>query len=258
MNLLDTTLLEAERRKIMLPRFKKTQAIQDEFIEILRGIVKDGLKGVNAEIGGKLKESLAEKVNWNHDEFRKWEERLKEVYKIALEAGIETSLGKISIILDKPLFSPFTEDWLLNKAGEWSRERMKGFTADIRTEIGEAAAEGIRQGESYTEIAARVQAVEEGLTTWRAELIARMETSNAFGYGEMETYRATDVAYKSWHWDGGKCGHVSDDGIEDVCLHNEGLGIVPMDSLYPSAFGPIDSPPAGFGCSCDIFPEEKH
>lgn len=250
-------LLEAERKKIILPRFAKTKAIQDRFITVLQGIVKDGMQGVHEELAGKLKEAIAAKVYWNKDEWRKWEVRLAEIYQLALEAGIETSLGKITALLSKPVLSPFTEDWLVTKAGEWSKERMKGFTADIRTAIGDAAARSIELGESYTDIAARVQAEEEGLMTWRAELIARMETSNAFGYGEMETYKATDVGYKSSHWDGGRCDHISDSGILDVCLHNEGLGIIPLDHFYPSAFGDVDGPPYGYNCGCDIFPEEN-
>jgi hypothetical protein len=246
--------------------------VQDDMQGFVRRVARASLDSVLSAVRGGSKDA---EPSLTKAEKGKFEGEFASLLRKALEIGIESAIarkkgyqrGKLreakprvgvgTYAWDKGIATPAVQAWLDERAAEWAVEKMVGITDALKKAVGDTMAEGIANGESMNELIARLKAVDEEFTDWHAILISQMSTSTAFSEGSKELFKQTGVMFKSWHWDGGKCGHVSDTGIEDVCLYNESLGIVPFDFMYPSQFGEIDGPPAGFSCGCDLFPEES-
>lgn len=275
---MDTDLLtpiREARKTAKAERDKLLAGVRDDLSSMVSRLAKTALSRLRIVLkDGERKEEIA----WTDAELTRFTGETAGILRRALEAGIisgierkKAYLGlkvhearvktkKASVLLgtwewDKGIESPAVRKWLEEKAGEWSAEKMVAFTESIRQAVGESVGKGIANGETWDQLIARVQGVDEEFTDWHALLIAQMETSSAFSAGSSELFKQTGISYKSWHWDGGQCNAMSDDGIDDICPWNESLGIVPIDFQYSSMFGKIDMPPAHFNCACDIFPE---
>ncbi len=268
------TPIREARRAAKAERDKLLAGVRDDLSGMVSGLAKDALSRLRAALQNGHKGS---NVTWTDGEITHYTEETTKILRRALEAGIISGIERKKAYLglkvqearaktktrytfgtwewDKGIESPEVRAWLEEKAGEWSAEKMATFTESIRRAVGESVGKGIAEGESWNQLIERVQGVDEEFSVWHSLLIAQMETSTAFSAGSSELFKQTGIAYKSWHWDGGQCNAMSDDGIDDICPWNESLGIVPIDFQYSSMFGKIDMPPAHFNCACDVYPE---
>jgi hypothetical protein len=270
------TPIREARKAAKAERDKLLAGVRDDLSGMVSQLAKTALSRLRAALQNGHKGS---DVTWTDGEITHYTQEAAKILRRSLEAGIISGIERKKAYLglkvqearaktktktsyafgtwawDKGIESPEVRKWLEEKAGKWSAEKMATFTKSIRQAVGESVGKGIAEGESWNQLIERVQSIEEEFTDYHSLLIAQMETSTAFSAGSSELFKQTGIAHKSWHWDGGQCNAMSDDGIDDICPWNESLGIVPIDFQYSSMFGKIDMPPAHFNCSCDVYPE---
>jgi phage portal protein BeeE len=88
-----------------------------------------------------------------------------------------------------------------NAVSEFLKKRenkLSNVPSDIFDKIRDAIQEGLDGGESRDSIAARVRAEFNEISTGRSKVIAQTETAAAFGFGELEGYRAGGVRRRQW------------------------------------------------------------
>lgn len=137
------------------------------------------------------------------------------------ESKIDDFFGKEEKVFAEMLF-PFIEEYarqsgieamaLVNpnqgfEMGEKIRKslekRAEEFGLQVnkttRDKITKAIDEGIKEGEGMIQISDRIDKVYEEFPTWRADLIARTETTASSNEGFIEAYKQSDVAtHKEW------------------------------------------------------------
>lgn len=139
----------------------------------------------------------------------------------------------------------------LEKRSEYFAEKINQTTADKLTAT---LTEGIKNGEGINELSDRVASTYDQFDTYRADMIARTETTAANNYGSIEGFRQSDVVNaKEWI-------ATMDDRTRDSHLEVNGE-IVFLDDSFSNG---LDAPGDGFGdpaetinCRCVIAPSWK-
>lgn len=80
------------------------------------------------------------------------------------------------------------------------------------------------------------------MSKYRAQMIARTETSDALGKSFMDRVEEMGIEGKEWIWPGGEC---------EICEENEAAGVIRIDEAFPSGHM---HPPAHPNCECALAP----
>jgi len=117
---------------------------------------------------------------------------------------------------------------------------ISGVTASTLDDIARVLAAGAAAGDSVDGIASALRA----MLGQRAEVVAHTELARAMGVASMDTYRANDIAGKSWlTWK--PC---------PICEQNEAAGVIPLEAAFP---GGVQAPPQHPRCRCSLAPSYR-
>ena len=72
------------------------------------------------------------------------------------------------------------------------------ISSDVQSSIKNAIIDGLANGLPYTEVAKQIKDVLPELADWRAERVARTETSRAVGHGQVASWQEAGIEGKSW------------------------------------------------------------
>ena len=105
--------------------------------------------------------------------------------------------------------------------------------------------EGIEQGETMDDLAARVNSVfDDEIDEARAEMIARTETARAENRGNLETYRESGIEKKLW---------IANPDCCDLCMGLDGE-VVGIDETFPGLEDEWGDDVAHPNCRCSVAP----
>lgn len=138
-----------------------------------------------------------------------------------------------------PAASKTALDAFLASASAW----VQGILANRLQTLAQALAAGGRNGESATQLAARLAAVLAD-KAWAA-LAALTELVRASNAAARDAYRQAGAT--QWWWQS-----EDDDQVCQICLDNENSGPVPDGGSWPDG---SDQPPAHPRCRCWLYPD---
>jgi len=162
------------------------------------------------------------------------------------------------------LYNKLFDKWVKDHGLELAKELNETTYAELRKALDKVLAQGIMEGESIDDLAARLQiacdGVYDNMSGYRAEMIARTETIRSVNYGAAETYKEEGVKQKEWLASpGGDAADVRPD-------HQIGVGygepyVVDIDKAFDIGGEELEYPgdPAGsagntINCRCTIMP----
>jgi SPP1 gp7 family putative phage head morphogenesis protein len=114
-----------------------------------------------------------------------------------------------------------------------SIENLRGLITDSFT-----------SNDTVQDLTKKIRAEFDQYSKVRAEMIARTESSNAYGRASLEYYREAGIKYKRWQT-------MEDDRVSDICWANQNAGTISMDALFPS--GNLNEP-SHPNCRCSMVP----
>lgn len=181
---------------------------------------------------------------WVGEIKHEWEEKIRRIVEIAAERGKE--------LLDLEVVS--YDEFFVEQAILRGLRRIEDINDFTRELLARQIREGLLKNESISEIAKRIEAVFEGIKTWRAERIAWTEATNASNATFLATFKENGVESKMWL-------SMRDERVRDTHKHLDGV-IVGIDEYFETIKGnfllyPGDpSAPAGevVNCRCTIVP----
>lgn len=139
------------------------------------------------------------------------------------------------------------ENWIRDHAIQFSRRWAPKVTATTNKAIRAQLAQGMERFEGMDGLIARVKSVYADASAFRAEAIARNQTSLAYGSASVETAQRLGLAGKYWIQSGSPYSFV------DVCADNANMGTIPVyASFYDLDGNPILSEPAHINCECSV------
>ena len=137
----------------------------------------------------------------------------------------------------------WTRDHAIQFGRTWAPKVMATTNKAIRAQL----AQGMDAGEPISKLAERIQSVYADASDYRADMIARAETSRGYNSAQIETGRRLGVAGKHWIISG------SPYSLVDVCADNAGLGQIGLDQSFDDTDGdPIEAPPGHPNCTCNV------
>ncbi|MDP9368293.1 MAG: phage minor head protein, partial [Chloroflexota bacterium] len=145
----------------------------------------------------------------------------------AISRGAEEAQLQISLTLDIGVTQRIVDDYMATRALVHAR----GINETTREALRQALAQGILEGEGIPELSARVQSTFAEAKGYRATLIARTETAQAFGYANHEALVASGVVVRrQWLT-------ARDERVRPSHAALEGV-IVAFDDKYPTGIEP--------------------
>jgi hypothetical protein len=115
-----------------------------------------------------------------------------------------------------------------------------------REDLATMISEGVENNLSWQEIASQISDDYEGeIAPYRAELISRMETDNAYNMATADFFEKNGIQTKVW---------VTADNACDECQGNEDEGSINFDESFSSG---DDEPPAHVNCQCVLDTQEE-
>jgi SPP1 gp7 family putative phage head morphogenesis protein len=114
-----------------------------------------------------------------------------------------------------------------------SIENLRGLITDSFT-----------NNDTVQDLTKKIQAEFSQYSKVRAEMIARTESSNAYGRASLEYYREAGIKYKRWQT-------MEDDRVSEICWSNQNAGTISMDAPFPS--GDFNEP-SHPNCRCSMVP----
>lgn len=112
----------------------------------------------------------------------------------SLNAGSTAAQLQIDISLGFDQVNPMVQDYLQNQA----LEHAKGINQTTRDTLKAQLQEGLKAGESVTQLSERVQKVFTDAKGYRSTLIARAETSQAYAYANEKSLEMAGAEYYMW------------------------------------------------------------
>ena len=107
-----------------------------------------------------------------------------------------------------------------------------------KEDLSEMIASGVEDGQSWEQVAYNIRDNFTDIAPYRAELISRTETDNAYNMAQHDFFTKNGFQTHCWVTDGDPC--------ED-CQANEDAGNIPIDESFPSG---DDAPPLHPNCQC--------
>lgn len=127
--------------------------------------------------------------------------------------------------VDEGLSSPVIAEMIRTGAGVNDVLNNAGFTEAVTKRVGQEIA---------------------GMSEARANSIVNTEVAKAESMGRLGEWKAMGLSQKQWI-------HSGVDDACHICRGNQGLGLVPIDYLYPDVFGGALTPPGHPGvCHCHL------
>jgi hypothetical protein len=127
------------------------------------------------------------------------------VHATLLQAGQDATAD---LALELTMFDPFTPA-IVEYFQSRSMKIAKDVTDETEKQLRASLSEGVLEGESSYQLAARVESVMGSASTMRADRIARTEVSRAQGYGDIQAWSQSGIV-------SGKEFYTAED--EFVCL----------------------------------------
>lgn len=89
--------------------------------------------------------------------------------------------------------------------GSYVPKLAQSISDDLAASLRDAVVNGMAQGQTYQQVAAEIQTVIPEMADWRAERVARTETSRAIGSGELAAWEQLGIDGKEWILSGNAC-----------------------------------------------------
>ena len=242
--------LEAALRRA----FKAQASLLVRKLRRVRGKFGEGFEGHARFINSPLRESLGE-ADWmaiwyevQQETVKLFSEPLDEAVSQALKQGALASIGQVGMELSFSLDNPRAVQYLEN----YGVDQIKGLNdTTLKDTLKDIIVQAADEGWSYTRSAQEIMDAFDGMSAYRANLIATTEIGDAYVEGNMIVGRDLQDGglemEKFWSTSGSN-------PCEDICGPNEEAGWIPLDEDFPSG----DSQPLGHpGCHCDILIRRK-
>jgi len=131
-----------------------------------------------------------------------------------------------------------TEDYLRN----YPAQKLDADIDDAsRRRIGNAVADVFAAGGSYRGTVKAVEKAVNGMTEFRADMIARTVLNDVYCQTMLASAKEGGGLLKVWAPDGACC--------EEICQSNVAAGPIPLDAPFPSGH---QAPAGHLGCRCSI------
>lgn len=125
---------------------------------------------------------------------------------------------------------------------------VDAVTRDTAMAVRDAIASGLNEGMSTPEVTSAIQREIPGIAKYRAERIARTESSHAYMRGSVDTWKQAGVERKQWVLGGNPC-----PACEDIAASNPDP--IPIDQpFYTDDFFGTGNTPAHPNCTCTVIP----
>jgi SPP1 gp7 family putative phage head morphogenesis protein len=226
--------------------FKALAPWERRYKAMLRGVWGEERKVVLANLK-KLKgyaskgDSLIDSILYPK---RKFIELLTSETKTILVGLIETEGTRVLDMLDLDMAfnvtNPNVTRWLEDYVPKFSEALEKVNTDLLKTTL----TEGMDAGETIPELMARVNETFDQFDRYRAEMIARSETSRAANEAALESYRQSGVVMrKVWMTAPDCC---------DICAEMDGKVVGIDEAFFDDDYGDGEGPPAHPNCRCSV------
>lgn len=187
-------------------------------------------------------------VNWTRTAIATTARMVKAIHSAAsssLQAGADDAIEQVPQSIDFgvsfDLENPRAVDYLRDRAAE----QVAGINDTTRGQLQTIIADGVEQGQTYSEVAATIRETFDGFGGSRAQTIAVTEAASGYVAGSLAA--AADMAdagltmEKSWL--------KEEDACDEVCIPNADQGYIAYDETFESG---DDGPPAHPNCRCDL------
>ncbi len=153
--------------------------------------------------------------------------------------------NKVSVLAeaedDTPTDYPgMTADQAAEYAAEQVNELITGLDATSLQSIADAVSTGITDQLGVPGTARLIQDAVDGMTSWRADMIAATEMNDAMSQAFLQKLINNSVGYKQWILGPDPC---------PICEENADEGAIPVDEDFSSS---DDAPPAHVNCVCAL------
>jgi HK97 family phage portal protein len=141
-------------------------------------------------------------------------------------------------------------------------QRIQDCGATVRNQLNTSLAEGVANGETHEQLAARVKEVFNDLVAGEAKRIARTEVNSAASKGGFFAMTDAGIEYKSWLGSHGPHAREEHQAVEDATIDNP----IPVDEPFEvdgeQMMHPLDdslgaSPGNVINCQCDVLAAQK-
>jgi HK97 family phage portal protein len=157
----------------------------------------------------------------------------------------------------------FTQS-LMNAITASTKKMSQNFNAQTLDDLNSTIAEGVAAGEGTEGLASRVESVYSDATGYRADRIARTESSNASNSATLDAYQQNPViTAMEWAADDDPCPFCDElDGTqvgleESFVSQGDSVDVTDddgNDSSYQADYGDVNTPPLHPNCECTIIP----
>ncbi len=145
----------------------------------------------------------------------------------ALMAGANEAQLQVGFSLDPTAAQQLVDEYLLTQ----SFTKAQGINQTTRDLLRTTLREGLATGESITDLSQRVRGVFADATTWRATLIARTETAQAYEWANQQALKQSGVvSVKEWLT-------ARDERACPICTPLNGVR-VPLEQSFPGNLEP--------------------
>jgi hypothetical protein len=147
---------------------------------------------------------------------------------------------------DTPVDTPITDyigmtaDQAATYAAEQTDSLITGLDATSMQSIADAVSTGISEQLGVPGTARLIKTVVDGMSTYRAEMIASTEMNDAMSHAFLKKLKMNAVEYKQWILGPNPCAE---------CEENAEASPIPVDEDFPSG---DDAPPAHPNCICAV------
>jgi HK97 family phage portal protein len=172
---------------------------------------------------------------WN----KKLDGTMEPLCRASVIGGAESLIEDFGLGITFDVSSPFVADFFAmreNKINHINRVTFDQLTVTLE--------QGIRDGETITQLAKRVEFVYDEAKGYRAKLIARTETNTANNFGHMAAMYQAGIEKKEWVT-------AHDDQVRDEHEQNELAGCIPITETFP---GTGEEYPGEPNCRCTVIP----
>lgn len=161
--------------------------------------------------------------------------------KFSIEKGIEAAeeITGITITVD------LAGSRVIKDARTDILNKLKSMTNKTSVEnLRKLITGSFESNDTVTELTRKIKDEFEQYSDYRAERIARTESSNAYGRGSLEYYRETGIKYKRWQT-------MEDDLVAPECWDNQNQGDISIDMPFSSG---VFNEPNHPNCRCSVIP----
>jgi SPP1 gp7 family putative phage head morphogenesis protein len=122
---------------------------------------------------------------------------------------------------------------------------IKSVDDTTKADLAETISKGVEQGLDWQTVAQQIADNFDGISSYRAELISRMETGHAYNQATADFFDKNGITTKVWITDANPC---------EICQENADAGSIAMDDTFPSG---DNEPEAHVNCLCVLDTTEE-